>query len=171
MTTFLVIGVIGLAVLAVSLLLGDVLDGLFDSIDGVGGDWFSTEVVGAFVAALGFGGAAAESLGLPVPLSLAVGGAAGLGFAWVAAWFTRLVRGQGSEQPTTSADSVGYEAVVVGDIPASGYGTVEVRQGEHVTRYNAQAELALESGTRVHVTQALSPTAVQVAPLWDTGGI
>ena len=171
MTAFLVIGVIGLAVLAVSLLLGDVLDGLFDSLDGVGGDWFSTEVIGAFMAALGFGGAAAEAIGVPGPLALAVGGGAGVVFAYGAARFTRLVRGQGSEQPETSEDTIGFEAVVVGAIPEGGYGTVEVRRGEQVTRYNARAELALESGTRVHVTQSLSPTALQVAPLWDNRGI
>ena len=47
-----------------------VLDGLLDgALDGIGGDWFSTEVVGGFVSALGFGGAIAVSLGAPGPVA------------------------------------------------------------------------------------------------------
>ncbi len=67
MSVYLVLGIVGLLVLAVSLLVGDVLDGVLDgALDGLGGDWFSTEVIGGFVSALGFGGAIAVSPVRPV---------------------------------------------------------------------------------------------------------
>lgn len=56
MTTFVVIGVVGLVLLAVSLLLGDLLD---SALDALAGDAFSTAVIGGFVSAFGFGTALA----------------------------------------------------------------------------------------------------------------
>lgn len=92
MTTYLILGILGLVVLAVSLLLEDVLDGLLDgALDGLGGDWCSTEVVGGFVSALGFGGAIAVSLGVPGLLALGIGLVVGTAFAWLAAQLTGLV--------------------------------------------------------------------------------
>jgi hypothetical protein len=57
-TVFIVIGAVGLALVLISLLLGDLLDGLFDSFDiEFGGGIFSTPVLGSFLAAFGFGAA------------------------------------------------------------------------------------------------------------------
>jgi len=163
MTAYVVIGVCGLAVLLVSLLVGELLEGL---LDGLGGDWFSTEVVGAFVAALGFGGALADGLGAPGPVSVLAGVGAGVVFGAFAAWLTRLVRSGGTAGAPGADDVVGWDATVVSAIPADGLGTVTVRRGGHLLRFNARAEQALEAGTEVHVTAVLSPTAVSVAPLW-----
>ncbi len=60
MTTFLIIGVVGLILLAISLLVGDLFDGVLDAL---AGDFFSSAVIGGFVAALGFAGAIAQSAG------------------------------------------------------------------------------------------------------------
>jgi membrane-bound ClpP family serine protease len=163
-TTFLVIGVAGLVLLAVSLVLGDALDGAFDVLPG---DAFSGAVLGAFVAAFGFGAAAAESFGLGSAVTVSSGVVAGVGFGWFAAWLTRLVRGGGSEPPAGTADTVGHEGRVVTGIPAEGFGVVHVHIGGDTLQLNARAEQALEAGTRVHVTGALSPTAVTVAPIWN----
>lgn len=167
MTAYLIVGVVGLVVLATSLLVGDVLDGV---LDGLGGDWFSTEVVGGFVAALGFSGAIAVSAGAPGVVAVAIGIAVGTAFAWLAARLTRLVRGAGTDEAPSANDVIGHEGVVVTEIPAAdagaGYGTVQVRLGGHTLRYNASADLPLEAGARVHVTSVLSPTAVAVAPVW-----
>ena len=168
MTVYLVLGVIGLVVITVSLLVG----GLFDSVlDGLGADWFSTEVVGGFVSALGFGGAIAVSAGAPGPVAVLVGLVVGTAFGALAAWLTRLVRGGGTDELPAADDVVGREGVVISGIPAgatgAGYGTVEVRLGGHTLRYNARADLELEAGSRVHVTAVLSPTAVSVAPVWS----
>lgn len=163
MTTFLVIGLAGLVLLGVSLLLGDLFDGVLDA---VAGDVFSSAVIGGFVAALGFGAAIAQSAGAPVLLAVGVGVVAGVGFGWFAAWLTRLVRGGGSDDLPGADDVVGRDAEVLTDIPENGFGVVRVQLGGHVLRFNARADAAVAVGTPVHVTSVLSPTAVSVAPTW-----
>jgi len=163
MAIFLVVGVVGLAVLLVSLLLGDVLDGVADALPG---DLFSTEVVGAFVAATGFGGAAALAAGAPTGLSWLVGLGAGVVFGAFGAWLTRLIRGGGSDATLNTDDTVGYGGRVVSAIPESGFGSVSVVVGGHTVRLNARSDVPLEAGTEIHVTGVLSPTAVTVAPVW-----
>ncbi len=163
MTVLLVLGGLGLALLLVSLVLGDVLDG---ALDALAGDVFSTAVIGAFVSAFGFGGALADSAGSPLPLTLLVGAGAGVLFGWLAVWLTRLVKDGGSDATPTADDLVGRDGTVTSAIPADGFGSVRVLLGGHVVRVNARAETPLEAGTEVHVTSILSPTAVTVAPTW-----
>lgn len=163
MTTFLVIGVVGLVLLGVSLLLGDLFDGVLDAL---AGDVFSSAVIGGFVAAFGFGGAIASGAGAPLVLTLGVGVVAGVAFGWFAAWLTRLVRGGGSDAAPAPDDAVGRDATVVTDIPAGGFGIVRVGVGGHTVRFNARAERPVAVGTQVQVTGVLSPTAVTVAPIW-----
>lgn len=167
MTTYLIIAVLGLLILLVSLVLGDLLDG---ALDALAGDAFSSAVIGAFLAALGFGGALAEGLGAPMLVSLPAGVVAGVGFGWFAAWLTRLLRSDTSGSTPRTDDTLGREGVVVTAIPADGYGTVKVLVGGHELRLNARLDtdhpLPVEPGTRVHVTGAVSPTAVTVAPTW-----
>lgn len=165
-TVYLVVGLVGLLVLAVSLLLGDALDGLLDGAVDALGDAFSTAVLGAFLAALGFGGAIAEALDAPLLVSLPVGVVSGVVFGWFASWLTRLVRDGGSDATLTTDDTRGRDGRVVTGIPADGFGVVDVLVGGHTMRLNARAEEPLDPGTPVHVTSVLSPTAVTVAPLW-----
>lgn len=164
MTVFVVLGVVGLVLLAVSLLLGDLLDGVTD---GLPGDLFSTEVVGAFVAATGFGGAIADAAGAPAVLAWPVGLVAGALFAWFAGWLTRLIRAGGTDASVSTEDAVGHAGRVVSAIPADGFGSVSVYLGGHTLRLNARAEVPLDPGAEVHVTGVLSPTAVTVAPVWN----
>lgn len=164
MTVFIVIGIVGLVLLAVSLLLGDLLDGVGDVIPS---DLFSTEVIGAFIAATGFGGAVAEAAGAPTPVAWAVGLAAGVLFGWLGARLTRLVRGGGSDGTVRTDDAVGHAGKVVSAIPADGFGSVTVFLGGHTLRLNARSDVPLEAGAEVHVTGVISPTAVTVAPVWN----
>lgn len=168
MTTLLVIGVVGLALLAVSLVVGDLFDGALAGLEGLAGDVFSSAVIGAFVSAFGFGGAAAAGAGLPGAVTVPVGIGSGVVFAWFAVWLTRLVKDGGSDATPTLEATVGRDADVVTDIPADGYGIVVVRLGGHTMRLNARSSVAraLETGTPVHVTEVLSPSAVAVAPVW-----
>lgn len=161
--TFLVIGLIGLVVLGISLVAGDVLDG---ALDALAGDVFSSAVLGAFVAATGFGAAAAEAAGAPGLLALPLGLVAGVVFGWFAVWLTRLVKDGGSDATLTTDDTIGRDGKVVTSIPAEGFGVVQILVGGHTMRLNARADLPLEPGTEVHVTSVLSPTAVTVAPVW-----
>lgn len=163
MTTFVVIGVVGLLLLLVSLVVGDLFDG---ALDALAGDVFSSAVIGAFVAATGFGGAAAEGFGLPFVVAVPIGVASGVAFGAFAWWLTRLIRDGGSDATPSTEDTLGHEGKVVTEIPADGFGVVTILVGGHLMRLNAKAELPLEPGTEVHVTTVLSPTAVTVAPTW-----
>jgi membrane protein implicated in regulation of membrane protease activity len=160
LTTFLLIGFAGLVLLGISVLLGDLLDGVFDALPG---DVFSTAVIGGFTSAFGFGAAIAQNLGAPLLLAIAVGVVAGVGFAWFAAWLTRLIRGGGSDATPAASDALGRDATVLTAIPDGGFGVVRVVIGGHVARYNARADRPVEVGTEVYVSAVLSPTAVTVA--------
>lgn len=161
--TFLVIGLIGLVVVGISLVAGDVLDGALDALTG---DVFSSAVLGAFVAATGFGGAAAQAAGAPGLLALPVGLAAGVVFGWFAVWLTRLIKDGGSDDTLTTEDTLGRDGRVVTSIPAEGFGVIQILVGGHTMRLNARSDNPLEPGTQVHVTSVLSPTAVTVSPVW-----
>lgn len=168
MTTFLVIGIAGLVLLAASLLIGDLFGGAFDGWgDALASDWFSSAVIGGFVSAFGFGGALAQGAGAPALVSIPIGTVAGLGFGWFASWLTRLLRDGSSDATPRTDDTVGRDALVVSDIPTDGFGVVRVQMGGHTLRLNAKADQALDTGTRAHVTGVLSPTAVTVAPVWN----
>ena len=129
-------------------------------------DLFSTEVIGAFVSATGFGGAIATAAGLPTPIAWLVGIVAGVVFGAFGGWLTRLVRGGGSDATLSTDDTVGHSGRVVTAIPADGLGSVSVVVGGHTIRLNARADVPLDAGAEIHVTGVLSPTAVTVAPVW-----
>jgi membrane-bound ClpP family serine protease len=164
MTVFLVLGVIGLVVLLVSLVLGDLFDSVFNALTG---DVFSTAVIGGFVAAFGFGGAIAQGIGLPVVLDVLIGAGAGVLAGWFTVWLTRLVRDGSSDATLESHDALGRSGRVISHIPVDGFGTVRVLIGGHTVQLNARAESPIATGTEVHVTEVLSPTAVLVAPVWN----
>ena len=93
--------------------------------------------------------------------ALGIGVAAGVGFGWFAWWLTRLVRDGTSDATLTTDDAVGREGKVVSSIPADGYGTVRILVGGHVgAAQRPGRRRLLEAGTAVHVTEVLSPTAV-----------
>ncbi|MFD1825154.1 MULTISPECIES: NfeD family protein [Mumia] len=164
MTVYVILGLLGLALLAVSLLVGDLFDGLTD---GLPGDVFSSAVIGGFVAAFGFGGALADGLGLRLLVSLPVAVVSGVLVAWFAGWLTGLVRGGGSDATPSVADSIGRSGRIVSEVPADGYGLVRVAVGGHTLQLNARSVRPLDAGAEVHITEVLSPTAVIVAPVWD----
>jgi membrane-bound ClpP family serine protease len=164
MTTFLVIGVLGLVLLLVSLVLGDLLDGVFDALTG---DIFSSAVIGGFVAAFGFGAAAVQGAGGTALAGALVGVGAGGLAAGFTIWLTRLVKDGGSDATLSSDDALGRSGRVISHIPEGGYGAVRLAIGGHTVQLNARAAEPIPAGTEVHVTEILSPTAVQVAPVWN----
>ncbi|WP_457206518.1 hypothetical protein [Nocardioides sp. P5_C9_2] len=162
MTLFMVIGVAGLVLLLVSIVVGDLFDG---ALDALAGDAFSSAVIGAFVAATGFGAAAAQGA-LGTALAIPVGLVTGTAFAWFAWWLTRLLRDGSSDATLTTDDTIGREGRVISQIPVGGLGVVDILVGGHTVRLNARAEQPIAPGTAVHVTSVLSPTSVTVAPVW-----
>lgn len=164
MTTFLVIGLAGLGLVAVSLVLGDLFDGAFDAL---AGDVFSSAVIGGFVSAFGFGAALMQGIGTPALVSVPVGLGAGVVVGWLAWWLTKLVKDGGSDATLTADDALGRSGRVITAIPADGFGAVRLMIGGHSVQLNAKAETPVQPGTEVHVTRILSPTAVLVAPVWN----
>jgi membrane-bound ClpP family serine protease len=164
MTTFLVIGIVGLVLVGISLVLGDLFDGVFDAL---AGDVFSSAVLGGFVSAFGFGAALMQGIGAPTVAAVPVGIAAGVVVGWLAWWLTKLVKDSSSDDTLSTDDALGRAGRVITAIPADGFGAVRLMIGGHSVQLNAKAEAPVEAGTEVHVTQILSPTAVLVAPVWN----
>jgi len=167
-TAFLVLGFVGLALVLLSLVVGDHLEAAVGgALSALEGDVFSTAVLGGFVSAFGFGGAAAEGAGLPTLAAVVIGGVSGVVVGWFAWWLTKLVK-DGPEDGTVSiSDTVGQMGRVLTAIPGGeSYGVVRISVGGHVLQCNASALLAIETGAEVTITGVRSPTAVTVAPVW-----
>jgi len=159
-TGFLVIGAVGVVLLLVSLVLGDIVDGALD----FGGDLLSGSALAGFLGAFGFAGAlaldATDSTGAAVTVGLVAGVVIGGGVGFVS---SRLQRGGDGANVRTS-DLVGRDATVVSAIPAEGYGEVSMIASGHITKLNARAPGGLTSGTPVRITAVLSATSVAVEP-------
>lgn len=160
MSLFLIIGLIGLALLVLCLVVGDLLDGAL-GLDSVGGDFLSVAGIAGFVAAFGFGAAAVESFAGMVP-AIVVGIVAGGLVGAAAAWFTNTLKRSGSDVTVRTHELVGSTGRVLHDIPADGYGQVRLTAAGHLTLLNARANEPIASGTLVTVTEVLSATAVRV---------
>ncbi len=81
MTTFLILGGAGLALILVTLVVGDVLDGVLH-LDVLDSDLFSVSSLAAFVGAFGFGGALGLGPQRRSLIGVLVGLVIGLGAAW-----------------------------------------------------------------------------------------
>lgn len=160
--TFLFIGGIGVAVLALSLFVGDVLHIGHPEADGP----FSVPSISAFVGAFGFGGAIAAALTGGGPLAVVAGLVAGLVLAVPAAWATMLLARAADRMRTdatpTRADLIGRLGVIVTPIPAQGYGEVRITIGGQPVKLNAKSDQPVALGARVFVIEAPSDTSVIV---------
>lgn len=163
--TFLLIGGVGIALLVLSLLVGDLLH-----LGGVDADGpFSLPAIAAFVGSAGFFGAIPAAIvadswstGPTVLLSTAVGLVAALPVAFGAVRFTAAVMRMRTDPTLTENDLSGSLGVVISSIPPGGFGEVRIRIHGQDLKYAARAAAALSAGTPVFVTEALSPTAVEV---------
>jgi membrane protein implicated in regulation of membrane protease activity len=160
--TFLLIGGVGLALLAVSLLLGDILHLGHPEADGP----FSVPAVAGFVGAFGFGGAMAASLTGTGLLAIVVGLVVGIAVAIPAAIGTvALARAAGrmrTDATPTRADLVGRLGVIVTPIPAQGFGEVRISIGGQPVKLNARADRPVALGAKVFVIEAPTDTSVVV---------
>jgi len=161
--TFLVIGAIGVVLLAASLLVGDVLHIGHPDADGP----FSVPAIAAFVGSFGFGGAIAAALtGGSSSVAVIVGVLAGVGVAFPTAWGTMLLARAAGRMRTdatpTRGDLVGRLGVVVTSIPAEGYGEVRVTIGGQPVKLNARSDKPVAMGARIFVVEAPTDTSVVV---------
>lgn len=162
MTVFIVIGVIGLVLLLVSLVFGE----LFDGLDADAGGLLSGPVIGAFLAAFGFGGALtmqASDGGMGAGVAGGLGGGVVVGgLAWL---IVRTFMRMPTDSSFRSADLVGTPATVITSVPAGGLGEVTLVHLGQITKLSARADQPLTAGTAVIVTAVVSSSSVVVAPV------
>ena len=161
---FLVIGGVGVVLLALALLGGEILHlGHIDT-DG----FFSLEAIAGFLGAFGFAGAAvATMLDARTPalivISVVIASVAAVVAAWLALRLTRAARSMRTDATPTRQHLIGTLGVVVTPVPAAtGYGEVRVRLGGQPVKLNARADAALPAGTPIFVVEALTETSVVV---------
>ena len=168
MTTFLTIGAIGVALVLVTLVVGDLLDGVLH-LDALDSDLFSISSLSAFIGAFGFGGAIGlgllDNMALAVVIGLIIGALA----AWGAVSLTRRLKSDGASFRSDSM--IGHSGRVITAIPDGGYGEITISVAGHVRKITAKAERPVEAGTEVWVSAILSPTAVEVTPTTDPKGL
>jgi membrane protein implicated in regulation of membrane protease activity len=157
---FLVIGAAGILLLLLSLVVGDLLDGLLD----FGGDLFSGAALAGFLGAFGFGGAIAYDVDGNLTVAMLVGLAAGLVVGAGAGWVSLQLKKGGDESNVRTGDLTGQDAVVVSAIPDDGFGEVSIVVAGHITKLNARSSTARPAGTPVIITTILSATSVLVEP-------
>lgn len=168
MSIFIVLGIVGIGLLLVSLLVGDLFDGIADIFDFDSGGYLSGPAIGAFLGAFGFGaalidyntdlGTGGSALG-GVVIGLVIGGIVGV--------VTRSLINMPTDPTLRASELVGAKATVVTRIPEQGFGEVTLVQGGHFMKLSARADGSVREGTPVVVTAVLSSTAVAVSPSWD----
>ncbi|QBI21141.1 hypothetical protein ER308_17235 [Egibacter rhizosphaerae] len=169
MIGFLIIGVIGLALLLVSALLGEILDGVFDALDIGGGGLLSGPVIGAFLAAFGFGGALTmNATEVGVPGGALAGLGSGIVVGGIAFGITRSLMRMPTDETMRTSDLVGATGVVVTPIPEGSFGEVNVQHLGQTVKYNARANRTIDVGTPIEVTTVLSSSALLVKRLDDS---
>ena len=161
MTAFLIIGAVGVVLVVVALLIGDVLDGAFH-LDALDSDLFSLSSLAAFVGAFGFGGALGLAVIDHVAFAVVVGLVVGALAAWLAIKLTRVLKADDSAVSFRSDSMIGHAGRVITAIPADGYGEITLSVAGHVRKFSAKSALPVEAGTEVWVSGILSPTAVEV---------
>lgn len=161
-TVFLIIAAVGIGVLAISLLVGDLVHFGHPDVDGP----FSLPAVAGFVGAFGLAGAVGSRLGdsraVAIGAAVLVGLLAAVPTAWFAVRLARAASAMHTDATPTREDFVGTTGVVVSPIPHEGYGEVRVLLGGQPVKLNARAARPMALGTRILVIEAPTPTSVIV---------
>jgi hypothetical protein len=163
-TAFIVIGVVGLALVLLSLVLGEVFEGLLGGLDiDAGGGILSAPVLGSFLASFGFGAALIMfATGASASVGALGGLLSGVVIGGIALVMMRSLVNMPTDETVSTSGLTGAPGVVLTAIPAEGYGEVTIRHHGSQHKYNARALEALPAGTPVTVTAVLSTSAVQV---------
>ena len=114
MTVFLVVGAVGVLLLLVALVVGDVLDG---ALEGLSAGFFSTEALAGFLGALGFGGAIALAATGSTSLAVVIGLVLGVLLGWLAARGAKFLHGDGKGDSIRTSDVLEEIGSVVSAIP------------------------------------------------------
>lgn len=161
---FLGVGLLGVALLLISLVVGDLLHFAFADVDGP----FSFPALAALVGGAGFIGAIPAALlgdlaSTPrVLISVAVGLVGALPLAWGAIRLTAGLNRMPTDRTLTDQDVVGKLGRVISSIPIGGLGEVSLSVGGQTLKYYARSAEPIPVGTSIYVVEALSATAVEV---------
>ncbi|TKV58396.1 hypothetical protein FDO65_12550 [Nakamurella flava] len=168
---FLGVGLLGVVLLLISLVVGDLLHLAFHDVDGP----FSFPALAALVGGGGFIGAIPATLlgdlatTSRVLISAAVGLAGALPLAWGAVRLTAGLNRMPTDRTLTDQDVVGRLGRVISAIPVGGLGEVSVSVGGQALKYYARSAEPIPVGTPIFVTEALSATAVEVVSTAEVG--
>lgn len=164
MIGYIVIGSIGLALIVISLLLGEIFDSIFDAFDADFGGILSTPVIGSFLAAFGFGAALIIYTADPGPGLSALGGlGSGIVVGGIALFMTKSLMNMPTDEPVRSSGLKGRTGTVVTRIPPDGYGEISVTYAGQFMKVAARAAEPIPAGARVVVTDVTSASSVVVA--------
>ncbi len=166
MTGFIVIGAVGLLIVVLSLVLGEVLDGVFEALEfDVGGGLFSAPVIGSFLAAFGFGAALVMyATGTGAAIGALGGLGSGLVIGGVTVSLTRFFINMPTDETVRVTELVGQRATVVTPIPEAGLGEVTLVFRGQMLKLNARADRPMPAGRPVVVAAVTSPSSVLVRP-------
>ena len=168
MSIFIVLGIVGVGLLLVSLLLGDLFDGIADIFDFDAGGYLSGPAIGAFLGAFGFGAALIDQNTDAGTGTAALGGVVvGVVVGGIVGVVPRSLMHMPTDPTPRAADLVGAQATVVTRIPEQGFGEVTLVQAGQFMKLAARADGIVREGTPVVVTAVLSSTSVVVSPSWD----
>ncbi|MEM8619480.1 MAG: NfeD family protein [Actinomycetota bacterium] len=157
---FIIIGIVGAALLLGSLLFDDIVDGLVPDLDFISGP-----VVGAGLAGFGlFGWFAQAGLDGNATAAVLTAVAGGLVVGYGTYRFTRVLLHQPTDATPTTDSLIGTQARVVTPIEAGRTGEVIVTLGGATTKYTATAEHDLVIGAAAVVVSVESATKVRVEP-------
>lgn len=159
---FLIIGFVGVALLALGLIFDDVFEGILPE-----SDWFSLTSLATFCVAFGFGAYVLdEQVGWPVPVAAVGGAAAGVALALVALRWSRSLANMATDATPAADDLVGREGRIITPVPAGSTGEALVRLGGQQLKLTAVAtpdqRNELERGAPIVVVRVLSSTRVEV---------
>jgi membrane protein implicated in regulation of membrane protease activity len=120
--------------------------------------------IAGFIGAFGFGGAIAAQLtdASTATVPALIGLAAAIPTAWFAARLTRAAMEMRTDATPTRDDVIGSLGVVIRQIPADGYGEVRVSFAGQLMKFHARAVEELPAGARILVIEAPSSTSVIV---------
>jgi membrane protein implicated in regulation of membrane protease activity len=179
MFIYIVIAGVGLVLLLVMLLVGEVfgdhdvshdVGGHIDS-DVGGPSVLSLRIMASFLTAFGVGGVVGRYYGLSHPVSSGIGLVAGVVLAGIVYQFAKLLYAQQASSEIRMTGLVGATAEVSVAIPANGVGQVVLsyagERSEHIAR--AADGRALPRGVMVRITN-VGGDSVTVAPVESAAG-
>lgn len=155
---FVVVGVIGLALLVVSIFFDDFIDAIIPDFG-----WVSGPVIGAFMAAFGlFGWSIQNSTDVSVGVALLGAVLGGLALGYFTYRLAKALWNVPTDATPTTESTVGAEARVVTPIRAGGIGEIIVSLGGQPVKMAATADGDIDRGAQVVVIAVESTTKVRV---------